>query len=76
MSIEWENVYRYLEGTCNSAHMAIEYFDLDCTIEDVEEAMLDMNLEQCPMCGWWTESCELVDDEGDVVGCDQCRKGE
>ena len=71
--IDWAKVYTYLEGSCKMPHEAIEYFDLDCTTEDVEEAMLDLNLEQCPSCDYWVESSELVDDDGNVVPCEQCR---
>jgi len=31
------------------------------------------NLGRCPGCGWWFEVGELVDDAGDLVGCQDCR---
>lgn len=74
--MDWSEVADYLEGTCNSAHAAIARFDLECEVEEVEEAMLDQNLEICPFCHWWMECHELVNDEGDVVGCQQCREKE
>ena len=70
---DWTKVYQYLEGTCHSATDAIYYFDLDCTEEEVEEKMLELNLEVCPGCGWWVESYELVDENGELVYCDHCR---
>lgn len=56
-------------GTVSSAceKLGIEDFDFD------EGDLLDLNLEPCEHCGWWMESCLLVDDNSKVVGCDQCR---
>jgi len=68
-----ENVLSYLEGTCNSIEAAIERFDLDASVEEIESYTLDNNLECCPGCGWWMESHELIDEDDNVVGCDQCR---
>jgi len=71
--IDWEKVADYLEGTCKPIESAIDKFNLNCEPDDVEEAMLDENLERCHYCDWWMESSELVDESGEVVGCDQCR---
>jgi hypothetical protein len=30
-------------------------------------------VERCQGCDWWMHPGELVDEEGEVVGCDQCR---
>lgn len=69
----WDKIYNYLEGTCNSPAQAVDYFDLKCSPEEVEEKMLDMGIEICPGCGWWVESGELVDENGEVVFCENCR---
>ena len=70
--MDWKKVYKYLEGTCLTPQQAIDYFNLKCTPEDVENAMLDLNLEQCPNCGWWVESWELTDENGEPKFCDNC----
>lgn len=70
----WNQVYDYLIGTAHTADGAIERFDLDCDIGDVEEAMEELNLECCPTCGWWVETHELIDDELEVLDtCSNCR---
>ena len=74
MSDIWDKVYSYLIDSCYTPSQAIEYFDLDCTPEDVEEKMLDYGIEICPGCGWWVESGELVDDDGNLILCENCRK--
>lgn len=69
-----DKLYEYLEGTANTPYGAIVRFDLDMTEDEVIEAMLDRNLEPCPICGWWMESGELINDDLAVVGCQQCRE--
>lgn len=64
----------YLTGTCNSIDQALDRLDLEFPVEDVEERLLDVNLERCPICDWWMDSAELVNEAGDVVGCDTCRE--
>jgi hypothetical protein len=51
------------------AKLDMEYLDPD----DVIESLLGINIERCLFCDWWFESHELVDGEGEFVGCDQCR---
>lgn len=63
----------YLEGTCNSIEAALEHFELDMEIENVEEALLDIGLERWWRWWRWMESHELVNEDLEVVGCDQCR---
>jgi hypothetical protein len=45
------------------------------TESELTDTLLDNNIEKCPHCGWFTESCWLTDDEeGEVDGyCDNCR---
>lgn len=43
------------------------------TLEEVEEALLDCNIERCPQCDYWCLSGELLDIEDNVVGCSSCR---
>ncbi|MCX6055169.1 MAG: hypothetical protein NTZ74_09700 [Chloroflexi bacterium] len=40
----------------------------------VESYLADCNLERGPGCEWWFEAGELVDDEGELVGCQDCRE--
>ncbi len=62
-----------LEGTCDSIGSALEELDLDYEVEEVEEALLDLNIELCRGCGWWMESCELEDDDDEICGyCHDC----
>jgi len=63
----------FLEGTCNSIEQAMDRFDIDFPVEEVEDRLLDVNLERCPGCDWWVESSELVDSKGDIVVCENCR---
>jgi hypothetical protein len=65
-------------GTCLTADKIIERFSLDKMIHvDTEEKLLelleDWGVELCPHCNWWVESSELLDDEDNVVGCQDCR---
>jgi hypothetical protein len=42
--------------------------------DELTEAALDKNVEQCSACRWWFESGELVDDSGEPTGkCGDCR---
>jgi hypothetical protein len=66
-----------LEGTCNSVESALERLDLeDVPVEEVEDRLLDVNLERCPICDWWVESSEIVNDNCEIVGCESCREPE
>lgn len=61
-----------VEGTLMSIPEISARTDID--EGDVEEALLDVNLELCEDCGWWTDCGELaynLDEAGSAV-CDQC----
>ena len=73
--IDIQELAEYLTGTCNSLAAALDRFDSDMEIDEAEDALLDVSTERCPGCDWWMSSSELVDCNGDVVGCDQCRDG-
>lgn len=65
----------YVVGTCMSVAEISSKFDLSPEDEeDLESTLEDMNVERCPFCEWWCESWELVDEDGEVVGCDDCRR--
>jgi hypothetical protein len=68
------DIYSKLQGTCQSVEGLLEFLELDVDPEDVEIEMESMNLERCPFCGWWVESYELINDDCDIVGCEQCRE--
>lgn len=40
----------------------------------VEDLLLDLNVERCPSCGWWSESSEMILDEDEevAIGCRSC----
>lgn len=68
-----------IKGTCDSEDKWVEiledwgfYVDSD----DIVDYLLDRNIERCSGCGWWHESHELVNEDNDIVGCEQCRKFE
>lgn len=63
-----------LEGTCQSLTAVLERYEFEADEGEVEDQLLSLGLERCPHCEWWMESCELINDAGDVVGCDQCRE--
>lgn len=66
---------KYLEGTCNTICMACGLLDLD-EGEDWDDKLLDLNIEQCQMCGWWMESCHLEEDSTGKYVCEQCFEDE
>ncbi len=70
-----ENLASILEGTCKPIMQGLEQMGLDSRDYDeldVGDQLLSQNLECCPVCGWWVESWELSDDEGNCKACDQC----
>jgi len=73
-ALEW--VAGAIRGTCDSLEKYVDYlqdYDFEVDADDLESYLLDYNVEQCAYCGWWHECHELVDADGDYVGCDQCR---
>lgn len=66
-----------IEGTCQSVASVLSSMDLDdVDPEEVESRLADFNLEECPGCGWWMEAGELINGDGDVVGCADCREAD
>jgi hypothetical protein len=63
-----------VEGTCMTVGAMVERYDLDISDDDLEDELLTAGIECCPGCGWWMESCELVDEDGEAGACDQCRE--
>lgn len=63
-----------LLGTCKSVEQALEQHELDWNPEETALELLSLNVEQCPVCGWWVESWELVDDNGNLMACESCRR--
>ncbi len=61
-----------LEGTsgCDDERTCEKY---DIPMDELECIMADMGLERCEDCGWWCETGELVDDEGETAPCVSCR---
>ena len=72
-------IYHMLIGTPDTVWSALTNLFGDDDLydyQDVLEALEELNLERCALCEWWFEAGELVDDEGIVVGCGQCRDSE
>jgi hypothetical protein len=44
--------------------------------EELEELLLDNDIEKCEGCDWFFHSYDLVDDDGELVGCRDCRPTE
>lgn len=67
-----DKVYNYTIGSCAGVDDIADRFNLHDY--DVEELLVDMGLEVCPQCGWWTECGELADeDDLDDYQCNSCR---
>lgn len=65
---------KYLEGSSNTLAHALTVFEWPELDEaEVQDALCGYGLELCK-CGWWVESHELIDDDCNVVGCEDCRK--
>jgi hypothetical protein len=47
----------------------------NCTRAQLREAALNANVEQCPSCGWWAESHEMLPIDSDKPDdkCSNCR---
>ena len=71
-----ERVAAVLEGTCKNVEDVLEALGIEADPDDVEDQLLEISIERCPYCAWWMESCEMVNDDNEVVGCDQCREPE
>lgn len=40
---------------------------------DLESWLLDVNVERCPECEWWTSSENIImDEDGEILGCYDC----
>jgi hypothetical protein len=69
--------YDYLNGTSRDARDFLDANDIeDVDPEELEEAVEERGLERCPGCDWWMGSYELIDEDNEVVGCEQCRPRE
>lgn len=73
---ELQALHKKLQGTCTEVYAALATMDLENVVdpEEAEDQLLDVSLERCKGCGWWFEPGELIDENNEVVGCDQCRK--
>ena len=74
---EVSRIAGHLLGTPASPEDAMIVLEIEIPagfqIDSLEADLADCNLERCPGCEWWFESGELVDDEGELVGCPECR---
>lgn len=63
-----EDLLGYLFGYAN----ILEKYDI--TLEELEDAALNKNIECCEHCGIWVESWDLFNDEEQIDGhCNNCR---
>lgn len=70
-----------IEGTSSTVEALLQIHTepsdpvTDDMVEQAESWLLDHNIECCPNCNWWTESCEIIMAEhGDILGCYSCTR--
>jgi hypothetical protein len=69
-----EQIADKLLGTCDTITRYLdEHPEVDAN--DLEDALVSLNVERCKGCDWWHESCMLDGggDDGWVGYCDDCR---
>lgn len=73
MSLQMSDLADLVCGTTDGFQKALDRHNL--TDEDLTELLLTCDVEQCPGCGWWVESWELIPlDENEPDGhCENCR---
>jgi hypothetical protein len=70
---------KQIDDICDEVKGYVDGFDRvmqnhDISDEDLRELLLDNSVEECPCCGWFVDSYELVNDEGIIDSfCDNCR---
>lgn len=70
---------KQIDEICDTVKGYVDGFDKvlrngDLTDEELREMLLDNSVEECPDCGWFVDSNELVNDDGGIDGhCDNCR---
>lgn len=74
---ELDTLGGYLLGTCSSIESglrALERLDLEPEEDAIENQLLDISVERCLSCSWWSESCELDGgDDGEIGYHDDCQ---
>ena len=73
LSRDIAKIVDYLSGSCSSIESALEFFDIDGDVSEVEDDLLYANLERCCSCSWWLECFELVNKDGEPDVCEGCR---
>jgi hypothetical protein len=70
----------HLLGTSASPENAMIALEIEMPegvqIDSLEADLADGNLERCPGCEWWFDAGELVDEDGELVGRQDCRDSE
>lgn len=71
--METEDIVELVTGYADGFFRALEKTKMKT--EDLRELLLDNNVEECPSCGWWVDSGELLYPETDEVDghCENCR---
>lgn len=73
MSMTDEEIADLVTGYANGFDRAISETGLSEV--ELRDRLLNLSIEECPDCGWFVESSEMFDDEGDVDGhCCNCRE--
>lgn len=63
-----EAIIEELRGTCNSLQPVLEAHDAVDVVPVLN--IIDSEIFECEVCGWWCEASEMCESGGDV--CDQC----
>lgn len=67
-----EDIQQYFEGSSHTLQDYLQH-EPDMTEEQVEDALLEYEVEQCSTCGWWAHQSELESVDGEPT-CDDCRE--
>ena len=72
---EIRKIAEHLIYTCNEIDGTLYRFEYESfDVSDVEDRLLDINIERCPICGWWCESTLFIEIEIETgkYACDSC----
>lgn len=69
--MSWSEIAFEVQGSCQTTWAIADQYDVD--EDEVEEGLLEHNIEACPHCGFWVESCDILFGQNDEpVACYGC----
>lgn len=73
---DWTGLRMWIEGTTvdEVPEDVRARYNIPDDPDQLVEELLDQGIEQCPGCGTWVESGEVIWDSNydEIVGCDAC----